>query len=135
MYILDLIKNMHSNQLFKIIPPIEYVEKIVKLFGPSSIDNNYQFSLQNLKNKNILEKILEEKEELKKYYINCKYKKYIENLTYKRLITILRQLLRYHNYIIKSTEKYSNGTKYLLYHIEKNNTKVKKDYGLVMNFD
>lgn len=126
---------MSHNQLFKIIPPYEYVEQIVKIYGPPSIDSNYQFSLQDLKKKNVLEKIIEIKEELKKYYINCKAKKYLENITYKRLITILRQLLRYHNYVLKSTEKYSNSTKYLLYNIQKKDIEEKKDYGLVMSFD
>ena len=126
---------MNHYQLFKIIPPFEYVENIVKLYGPPSINSNYQFSLQDLKKKKVLEEIIGLKEELKKYYIKCKAKKYLENITYKRLITILRQLLRYHNYVLKSTEKYSNSTKYLLYNIQKKNIESDKDYGLVINFD
>jgi hypothetical protein len=113
-----------KNQLFsKDYPPIELVQKILfELLNKDIRDNiYYEFSLKNLFNKKILEKINCYIPELKKYYLKCKHKKYLENLNEKKIITLFRQILRPYNYIISAIEKYDNGHKYLLYIIKKNN--------------
>ena len=95
----------------------------------------FEFSKKYLINKNIKEKFEELLPELKKIYLNCKHKKYLENLNEKKIITIIRQLIRPYNYCIHSKEKYENGKKYLLYILNKNNysSNSKKEY--IINFD
>ena len=79
----------------------------------------YSFSKKTILNKEILQ-ILESKIELlKKYYIKCKHKVYLANLNEKKVITLLRQLLKVHDYELKAKEKYENGKKFLLYTIFK----------------
>ena len=106
------------NQLFKVQPPLEMVEEILGYLGISNFNENYKFSREDIQKKELISKILELS--LKDYYINCKYQKYFNNLDEKKCVTILRQLVRIYNYKIVSTEKFSNGRKFLLYHLEKN---------------
>ena len=126
---------MIQNQLFKLVPSKEYVENFIKFFGPNGFDEHHSFSLIDLKKKNILAEINNELPNLRKYYINCKAKKYLVDLTYKRLITILRQLIRLHGYRLIGFEKYSKGQKYITYKIEKDVAIEPTEYGLIMNFD
>jgi hypothetical protein len=73
--------------------------------------------------------------ELKEHYINCKAKKYLENLDPKRAVTVLRQLLKSINYNLVSKEKYANGRKFLEYRVEplQKGSKVKKK--ILVTFD
>jgi hypothetical protein len=105
------------NQLFKKTPEFELVVNLLEYLGISNFNENYKFSRDDLAKKNIIEKLREIP--FQDYYINCKYTKYFDNMDEKKCITILRQLLRVHGYKIKSTEKFSNGRKFLLYNLEK----------------
>tara|TARA_Y100001958_G_C21179657_1_gene509792 strand:- start:982 stop:1362 length:381 start_codon:yes stop_codon:yes gene_type:complete len=126
---------MVNSQLFKKIPPKEYVNKILHIFGIKDFDENFYFSKYDIQKKNIIEEIEKELPELQKYYLNCKAKKYLIDLDFKRIVTILRQLTRQHKYRIVGFEKYTNGEKYLLYKLEKDVKLEPKEYGLIMNFD
>lgn len=126
---------MVNSQLFKKIPPKEYVNKILFIFGIKDFDENFYFSKYDIQKKNIIEEIEKELPELQKYYLNCKAKKYLIDLDFKRIVTILRQLTRQHKYRIVGFEKYTNGEKYLLYKLEKDVKLEPKEYGLIMNFD
>ena len=127
-----------KDQLFRKEVKFEYVKDLIKrLFNIILTDNiNYNFSKTTLKNKNIIEKIINELDDLKKIYIKCKHKLYLENINEKKIITILRQLLRVHNYEVRSKEKYENGKKFLMYSILKKieNINIKK-INSTINFD
>ena len=81
--------------------------------------------------------------DLRKYYIPCKQKIYFDNmnnLTNKEAITILKQLLKIHDYDLNSREKFIKGIKYSIYKIitkqEKIfNIKKKKNKEIVIIFD
>jgi hypothetical protein len=132
-------KDNKQNQLFsKDPPPFELVNDIIIELTNKPLDNNiyYEFTIKNLVNKKILTKIDKYIEELKKYYLKCKHSKYLENLNEKKFVTIIRQILRSHDYIINSIEKYNNGEKFLLYIIEKKKTNgTLKKINSVMEFD
>ena len=81
-------------------------------------DNNY-FTKKTISQLNIVDKMNNYKTKLSFYYIPCKSKLYLENITLPRTIVILRQLLRQYNYKLVSTEKYINKNKQLLYRILK----------------
>jgi len=148
-YNIDSFNNLHfikkednfdikKNQLFSNkYPPFELVEKIINTL--LSIDLNdkilYTFSRKILETKNIKDKINEFIPELKKYYLKCKHKKYLENIDEKKVITIFRQILRPYDYMIKASEKYENGNKYLLYLIEKPKVIILKKINSIINFD
>lgn len=123
-----------KNQLFSNeYPPFEIVQQILNLLlynnitNVSETDNIYiEFSKKTLVQKNVVNTIEPYIEELKKYYLKCKHKKYLENLTEKKIITLLRQILKPHNYVLISSEKYDNGIKYLAYVIKEKEIGLKK---------
>ena len=48
---------MKGNQLFRKIPPLYLVENILKIYGMNGLDINYYFTLAELENKNVMDKI------------------------------------------------------------------------------
>ena len=75
---------------------------------------------------------------LEEYYLPCKRKVYLEDLTLKKCITILRQLVKLYDYLLKSNEKYIKGEKIIIYYIvpvsmKNPNNKIEKN--CVISFD
>jgi len=106
-----------KNQLFRISPDLQFTKTLLKLFGIKDIDDNHSFTRFNLIDLKTVEHMEEHLEELKKYYIPCKAKKYLHGLNEKKCITILRQFLKIHNLTLNSKEKYTNGKKHLFYQV------------------
>lgn len=109
---------MTKNQLFRKIPPRELVLQVVQAFGLHSLDDDCKFSKKKLKLINTVDSINEIKSQLEKYYLPCKARTYLNGLTEKNVITILRQCVRVYGYKIVSKEKYMKGEKYILYQLE-----------------
>jgi hypothetical protein len=125
--------NVHF-QLFKILPNKEFIDKIAQLYGIKDFDTNYIFTIKDLEKRNIVGQLNNLKLEIAVYYLNCKFKKYMEDLTEKKSITVLRQFLRVINYKVESKEKYSNRKKYLVYNLKNTNIS-SDDYDFTINFD
>ena len=127
-----------KNQLFRENIEINFLEKIIKECFNIELNNStyYSFSKKTIVSRNILDIINNNMDKLKKYYIKCKHKIYLENLNEKKIITLFRQLLRMHDFELKAKEKYENGKKYLLYTICKKiiNNDLKK-INSTINFD
>lgn len=124
-----------NSQLFKKKPSLEFVTKVAILYNIKEFKESQKFTLSNLESLNTVQKLNEIIPELKEYYINCKAKKYLENLDPKRAVTILRQLLKSIDYNLVSKEKYTNGRKFLEYRVEplQKGSKVKKK--ILVTFD
>ena len=106
-----------KNQLFKVSPNIEITEKILENFGIKGLDDNHSFTRENLSDLSTVESMNEMHDELLRYYIPCKAKKYLIDLNEKKCITILRQFLKMQNHTLMSKEKYVNGKKILFYQV------------------
>ena len=106
---------MTKNQLFRKIPPKELVELIVKAFGLKSLDDGTKFSKKKLKLINTVDTVNSFKSQLEKYYLPCKARTYLNGLTEKNVITVLRQCIRIYGYRIVSREKYMKGCKFIIY--------------------
>ena len=106
-----------KNQLFRISPDLKFTEEILKLFGIKDITDNHSFTRNNLNDLKTVENMTKLQEELQKYYIPCKSKKYLTELNEKKCITILRQFLKIHNHTLISKEKYVKGIKQLFYQV------------------
>jgi hypothetical protein len=117
---------MTINQLFTKKPSKELIEKLISSFGLSGFSDDKVFSKRDIDKNECIKKIKEFKDELSDCYLPCKRKIYLENIDYKRAITILRQCLRLYNYYIKSKEKYFNGDKLIIYQILPINNEPKK---------
>lgn len=129
---------MTINQLFTKKPSKELVEKLIQAYGLSGFDDETTFSKRELDKNNLFGKLSEIIKDLKDFYLPCKRKIYLEDINYKKSITILRQCLKLYNYKIKSKEKYFNGDKIIIYQILANNndkTNKKQDTNCVISFD
>lgn len=128
---------MAINQLFKLKPSKEILKEILQYIN-INIDNidNKSFSIKDLYENKIEAKFVLIKEKLGPYYLPCKRNVYLENLTIKKFITILRQLLKLYNYKLQSHDKYINGNKYLIYSIISiQNINNYKDINCIISFD
>ena len=66
----------------------------------------------------------------------CKKKVYLNNITEKKSITILRQILKLYDYNVKSVEKYIKGDKLIEYNIySKNKNKEFDKNKCIISFD
>lgn len=126
-----------NNQLFKIYPDEKITLKLLSFFGIIGFDDNHSFTKPLLIEIETLKNINNMIQELKKYYLPCKYNLYLENLNEKKCITILRQFLKIQNYTLFSKEKYKYGTKLLYYQVikKKNIRNIKKETKIILSFD
>lgn len=106
-----------KNQLFRISPDLKITNKILNIFGINDMNDNHSFTRTNLVDLKTVDKMNDIIDELYKYYIPCKSKKYLVDLSEKKCITILRQFLKIHNHTLISKEKYVKGKKNLFYQV------------------
>lgn len=127
-----------KNQLFQEYPSEEFIKRMIHLFigKDTPVNQHYQFSRKMLEDKGVIVELHHMVPELKKYYLKCKHQKYLENIDSKKAITIFRQMIRLCGYTVKSVEKYQNGSKFLLYHLEKlNDIKSPRKINFEVDFD
>jgi len=116
---------MTKNQLFSFVPELNVVDKLLSFFGlEEGINDKNSFNKLNMKELETVKKIDEYKGELRKYYIPCKARVYLDVIDEKKCITILRQFIKTHGYTLVSSDKSINGNKIKLYRlIEIDNSK------------
>tara|TARA_B100001094_G_scaffold329510_1_gene392397 strand:+ start:442 stop:864 length:423 start_codon:yes stop_codon:yes gene_type:complete len=110
---------MKKDQLFKKNPSNELFNKVLNAFGLSNVDDNRCFSRKDLEYIKTVDAINAMKNELEECYLPCKSRTYLNSLTEKNVITILRQILKTRNYTITSREKYMKGCKFIIYSLSK----------------
>jgi len=110
---------MKKDQLFKKNPSNDLFNKVLKAFGLSSVDDSRSFSRKDLAYIKTVAHINAIKPELEECYLPCKSRTYLNSLTEKNVITILRQILKTRNYTITSREKYMKGCKFIIYNLSK----------------
>lgn len=106
-----------KNQLFRYKPPLELVNKILNCFGLEGFEDRRCFNRNMLEDINAVENIECLKDELAIYYLPCKARNYLNELTEKNIITLLRQLVKLYGYTLNSCEKYSRGIKHIIYQV------------------
>jgi hypothetical protein len=116
---------MVLNQLFDEKPSLELINNIIKKIGLKDINDSNEFTILDLDINNSITNIKQFEDEIKECYIPCKRNKYVNEITNKSIITILRQFLKMYEKDLISREKYIKGTKYLVYKII---TKKDKDF-------
>ncbi len=129
---------MPKNQLFKINPDLNIISQLLAAFGLENLEDSRYFTREYLRDNNVVEKLMEIKENLEAYYIPCK-KKCLQDLTEKRSITILRQFIKAYGYKCIGTEQSVKGKKTMKYQLivmereELSPTAGKREY--VVTFD
>lgn len=118
---------MTINQLFKKKPSKEFIEEILNLYGIDDLNDSKQFTRKDLEKLDLCNKISKYNDSLKEYYLPCKFKIYLNNMTIRKSVTLLRQLLRLYDYNVKSNEKYIKGEKIIVYQVLPQNCQKKKN--------
>jgi hypothetical protein len=128
-----------KNQLFRNIPDLNFTLELLSFFGLSSLTDIHSFNKQNLMDLKTVDKIIQNIDRISKYYLPCKSRVYLSNLTEKKCITILRQFIKVHNYTLMYKEKYLNSKKSVYYQVIPIqidiNTEKKEDKKIVISFD
>jgi hypothetical protein len=112
---------MGKHQLFKETPDLELVVNVVQCFGFENLKDKGCICKKYFTSMKVIEKLTKLLPELKKYYLPCKAKTYLTELTHNSVMTILRQVLRPHNYVLVSREKYINREKLINYNLVNKN--------------
>lgn len=122
----------HNRQLFSKKLDIDILKKVMKAYKIKKL-NQHVFSRESLAEIGIEERVNEIKDDLKKYYMNCKANIYLDNFSVSRSVVVLRQVLKEFGYKIISKERYKDRKKYISYIIELANPLTEVD--LVIIFD
>ena len=109
------------NQLFRELPDKELLDKILSCYNLKSLDDPIEFTKHTLKLHKTTEKLEELLPELSIIYLPSKYNVYLTNITIKRSVTILRQVLNLFNYKLNKRELVANKQKMIYYYIKNNN--------------
>jgi len=129
---------MPINQLFKNMPDRSFVIELINLYGIEDFDDDKYFTKKTLETLNTIENLNSIKDKLNEYYIECKSKTYLTDITLKRCIVILRQFLRCHGYTLFSKEKFVKGEKQTIYKIVKLDKEVvvpKRKEKIIVSFE
>lgn len=109
---------MKINQLFCKQIEMENLEKLLYCFDIKNLNDTHMFSKKDLEKLKTSEKINLLKPLLMEYYMKCKVNMYLENITVKKSITILKQFLRLYGYTLESIEKNIHSKKVIYYKVK-----------------
>tara|TARA_B110001469_G_scaffold126768_1_gene145346 strand:+ start:1175 stop:1525 length:351 start_codon:yes stop_codon:yes gene_type:complete len=95
------------DQLFKILPDLYTLEKLLKCFELDNIKHNLIICKNNYNKIDIIDKFIDLKPLLEKKYRKYKLNKLYDNLNFRKCITIFRHILCIYNYkLIKIKDDY-----------------------------
>lgn len=108
---------MRKHLFFRKIPDQLFLERLLKCYGIPHFGADITFTKDDLRNIHVQEKVIQLLDELRTYYIPCKAKVYLQDISVQKCVTILRQILRLHTCYLLSNQKMKNGQKVVLYTI------------------
>ena len=106
-------------QLFCEIPSEICLIQLLKCYGVQNMNDTHEFNKGDLIELKTVDKLNDFIPELIMYYLPCKAKIYLNDITEKRAITILSQFLKLHDYKLLREEKIINKKKIIFYRIQK----------------
>lgn len=106
-------------QLFCDLPSEEFLIQLLKCYGIQGLTDTHEFNKGDLVEMNTVDKLYDLIPELILYYLPCKAKVYLNDITEKRAITILAQFLKLFDYRLLREEKIINKKKLIFYRIQK----------------
>jgi hypothetical protein len=106
-----------KNQNFRKNPDMQIIQSILETFGLDNLEDDRFFTKEHMKEINTKENLILLKPRLEEYYLPCKAKEYLNNITEKRCVCILRQLVKNYNYKVIGIEKSVKGNKETTYRL------------------
>lgn len=106
-------------QLFCDLPSEQFLNQLLKCYGVQSLSDSHEFNKGDLVELKTVDKLNDLIPELILYYLPCKAKIYLNDITEKRAVTILSQFLKLYDYKLLREEKIINKKKIIFYRIQK----------------
>ena len=111
--------NSYNVQLFRKPLTKELLTIIKDIYKIKNL-NNHTFNKKKLLEYNTIQQLGLFYFYISDFYLPCKAKIFLQNITINRTVAILKQILKEFNYSLTSTEKYDKSNKYTQYRINKN---------------
>jgi hypothetical protein len=130
---------MKINQLFNKSMSEDVLLQLMTCFGLNGLTDRRSFKKHDLVAMKTVNKLECMKHILEEYYLPCKFKLYLEDISEKKAITVLRQVLRLFDYHIASRERNINNKKIIFYTLEsdkelENSTNIRKNVQTTLYF-
>tara|TARA_B100001123_G_C15220797_1_gene991171 strand:- start:1109 stop:1516 length:408 start_codon:yes stop_codon:yes gene_type:complete len=106
-----------KDQNFKKKPDLKIIQPILETFGLDNLEDDRFFTKEHMKEIKTIENMINLHKNLEEYYLPCKSKIYLKDLTEKKCITILRQFVKNYNYKVIGIEKSIKGNKQTTYRL------------------
>lgn len=106
---------MKINQLFVKKVDEETLGKLMQCYNLAGFHDAHMFSKYDLITFDTVSKLKDIKSEVEPFYLRCKAAVYLENISVKKALTILKQVLRLYDYYLISIEKNINSKKVIYY--------------------
>lgn len=114
---------MRLNQMFKGMVPIELGRDLARLIGLKDLDDVSYFTKYDVRRLDCVNRIHPLLEKLRMYYTPSRTRQYLDRdpMPEHTVIVILRQVLRLHNYSLRTKERNVGCAKVTLYQIVNHN--------------
>lgn len=106
---------MRKHIFFRRKPDEDFLLRLLNCFGVTEFGQDVTFTKEDLAKIDTVGRVQQIQEELRSYYIPCKARIYVADLTAQKCITILRQILRLHNIGLFSNQRMKDGVKRVHY--------------------
>jgi len=134
---------MKINQIFaKYIDDRVLLEDFLLCFKLKSLNDSSMFCINDLVNNKAVDKFNNSvRNRLITYYLPCKAKIYLQQVTEQKLVTILRQIIRLFDYKLSTVKKSKNKVKTIYYFLvnkndnDLNRTHIQTFNAYKLNFD
>lgn len=108
---------MKINQLFRKPVDLDIMNDLLHCFDLTGIDDTRTFTKYEMYRSGCVQKVCEMLPRLQDIYLPCKAKVYLVDITEKRAVTILKQMLRLFNRNVISRERNVMSVKMIVYQI------------------
>lgn len=115
---------MKINQLFRKQVDIDTMNELLACFDLNGLDDNRAFTKYEMCRSGCVQKINAMLPRLHDIYLPCKSKVYLSNITEKRAVTILKQMLRLFNRNVVSRERNIMSVKMIVYQVMSNDMRL-----------
>lgn len=114
---IKIARKMRINQVFKKPVDLALTVDLLRCFALNGLDDTRLFCKKDLLKFGTLARVAELVPSLSLYYLPCKARTYLSDLSEKRVVTVLKQVVRLHGYILLSKERSVNGKKVIFYRL------------------
>ena len=103
---LSLNNLMKINRLFTRPIPSHIIQQLLEAFALNGLEDTRNFTVLDLERHHTVEKITALRSTLVMYYLPCKAELYLKSITTRSCLTILRQVVKLHQYVLCSKQIY-----------------------------